>query len=65
MPCEVIEYRAVGLDGSGSDETEWTTLEWAEKWVEAFLDADPPFEEVFLERRTVTYGEPERVKEGS
>ncbi len=64
MPREVIEYRAVGVDSSESDETKWTTRDWAEKGVEDFLDADPPFDEVFLERRTVVYGEPERVKEG-
>lgn len=73
MPREVIEYRAVGVDNGENgevyrDEGAWTIqresaeLELAEL---RRLSSKIPFDDVFLERRVTTYGEPERVKEGA
>jgi hypothetical protein len=63
-----FEYRVVGFDAATSNEeagherTDWTTLEYAEtiaaEW-RAYEEV--PFSDVWIERRTVTVSEPERI----
>lgn len=60
---EVIEYRAVGADRIDGecfiDEGDWTTHDEAAHELTDLVG----LAETYLERRTVTYGEPERVEE--
>lgn len=65
---EVIEYRAVGVDSDGGGESAWTPDKAkAETWLATFRsysdDPDIAFDDTFLERRRVVFGEPERVVE--
>lgn len=63
---EVIEYRAVGVDGDGNLVFgQWTTtsLYAAAELAAMHSPRRPAHRATRLERRTVTYGEPERVSE--
>jgi len=66
---EVIEYRAVAVTiGMAGDANRAIDL-WHTAEAHALADlasmrkSSPPFDEVYLERRTVVCGEPERVEE--